>query len=91
MKKSIRLTIQGSVQPVFFNRYVIEEAEKLGVKGFIRNKEDGFIEIFIEGNINEVNQMITACKTGPQYAMIRNSEEKEERFQGFKDFKVMNF
>lgn len=91
MKKSIRLTIQGSIQPVFFNKFIRESAEKYSVKGFIRNKGDGIVEIFVEGNINDVNSMIMACKTGPQHSMIRNTQEKEEKFQGFKEFKTMDF
>jgi len=91
MKKSIRITIQGSMQPVFFNIFIKENADKLGVKGFVRNKEDGQVEIFIEGNMNEVNQMILTCKTGPQHVMIRNVNEKEEKYQGFKDFRIMDF
>ena len=55
MKKSVRLTIQGSMQPVFFNRFVKEKAEALGVRGFVRNKDDGTVEVFLEGNTNEVN------------------------------------
>lgn len=91
MKKSIRIIIRGAIQPVFFNRFIKENAEKLGVRGFVRNQGDGKVEVFIEGNMNEVNEMILACKTGPQHSMIRNIEEKEERFQGFRDFRVMDF
>ena len=91
MKRSVRVTIQGSVQPVFFNRFVKDNAEKLGIKGFIRNKGDGVLEIFIEGNNDEVNEMVEICKAGPQHAMIRSTEEKEEKYQGFKDFRVMDF
>jgi len=91
MKKSIRVIIQGAIQPVFFNRFIKENAEKLGVNGFVRNIGDGKVEVFIEGNLNEVNEMIEVCKKGPQHALIRNTEEREERFQGFRDFRVMNF
>lgn len=91
MKKSIRLTIQGSIQPVFFNRFIRENAEKFGIKGFVRNTGDGRVEVFAEGNIDDVKNMIVACKTGPQHAMIRSTEEREETFQGFRDFKVMDF
>lgn len=91
MKKSVRLTIQGSIQPVFFNKFIRENAEKFSIKGFIRNKGDGIVEIFAEGNMNDVNAMILACKTGPQHSMIRSTQEKEEKFQGFKDFKTMDF
>ncbi|MEK6915812.1 MAG: acylphosphatase [Nanoarchaeota archaeon] len=91
MKKSVRLTIQGSMQPVFFNRFVKEKAEALGVRGFVRNKDDGTVEVFLEGNTNEVNEMILTCKTGPQHAMIRSTNEKEEKFQDFRDFRIMEF
>ena len=79
------------MQPVFFNRFIKENANRLNIKGFIRNKEDGLVEVFIEGNMNEVNEMILACKTGPQHAMIRSATEKEEKYQGFKDFRIMDF
>ena len=58
MKKSIRVIIQGAIQPVFFNRFIKENAEKLGVNGFVRNIGDGKVEVFIEGNLNEVNEII---------------------------------
>ena len=91
MKKSIRITINGSIQPVFFNRFIKENADKLGVKGFVRNAGDGKAEVFLEGNPDSVNEMIPICKKGPQHALIRNAEEKEEKFQDFKEFKIMNF
>ena len=91
MKKSIRITISGSIQPVFFNRFIKENADKLQVKGFVRNAGDGKAEIFLEGNSDSVDALIPICKKGPQHALIRNTEEKEERYQGFTEFKVMNF
>lgn len=89
MKKSVRLFITGSVQPVFFNSFIKENADKLRVKGFVRGMEDGRIEIFIEGNIDNVNQMIPICKRGPEHSMIRNVEEREAHFQGFGEFKIL--
>lgn len=91
MKKSIRVIVSGSIQPVFFNRFIKENADKLGLKGYVRNSGEGKAEIFLEGNSDSVDLMIPICKTGPQHALIRNTEEKEEKFQGFKEFKVMNF
>lgn len=90
MKKSLRLYITGTVQGVFFRAFVKENAEKLNVKGFVRNLEDGRIEAFIEGNPEEVNKMIEICKQGPKHAQIRNVEIKEEKFQGFRDFKALH-
>ena len=90
MKKSVRLYLEGTVQGVFFRNFIKEEAEKNDIRGFVRNLEDGRIEIFLEGDNANVGKMIEICKKGPKYAQIRNVEEKEEKFQDFKNFKVLN-
>ena len=90
MKKSVRLYINGTVQGVFFRAFVKENAERYNVKGFVRNLEDGKIEVFLEGDATNVNKMIELCKKGPKHAQIRNVEIKPERFQDFKVFKVLH-
>jgi len=90
MKKSTRLYITGTVQGVFFRMFIKENAERYNVKGFVRNLEDGRIEIFLEGDVNNVNKMIEICKKGPKHSQIRNVEIKPEKFQEFKVFKVLH-
>jgi len=90
MKKSIRLYISGLVQGIFFRGFIKENAERLNLKGFVRNLEDGRVEVFIEGNSNEVNKMIELCKKGPKHSQVKEVEEKSERFQGLKAFKVLH-
>lgn len=91
MKKALRLYISGSLQSIFFREFIKQNADFYKVKGFMRNREDGKVEIFIEGDSDKVNAMASVCKRGPKYSQIRNIEEKEERFQGFQDFKILNF
>ncbi len=90
MKKSVRLYINGIVQGVFFRMFIKENAERYNVKGFVRNLDDGRIEIFLEGDADNVNKMIELCKKGPKHAQIKNVEIKPERFQDFKTFKVLH-
>jgi acylphosphatase len=90
MKKSIRIYISGVVQGVFFRNYIQENAEKLNIKGFVRNLEDGRIEIFIEGDIDAVKKMLSICEKGPKHSQIRKIEVKPERFQGFRTFKILH-
>ena len=89
MKKSLRLYVTGIVQGIFFRKFIKENAERYNVKGFIRNLEDGRIEIFLEGNTNEVNKMIELCKKGPKHSQIRTVDIKPEKFQDFKEFKIL--
>jgi len=90
MKRAIRVYISGTVQGVFFRSFIKENAEKRGVKGFVRNLEDSRGEVFIEGNPEEVKKMVEICKKGPKHSQIKNVEEKEEKFQGMKTFKVLH-
>ena len=68
MKKSVRLYIKGVVQGVFFRAFLKENAEKLDVRGFTRNLEDGRIEVFLEGDPDKVNKMIELCRKGPKHS-----------------------
>ncbi len=90
MKKSIRLYITGTVQDVFFRGFIKENAERNNIKGFVRNLEDGRVEVFLEGDVDSVNKMIELCKKGPKHAQIKRVEEKPEKFQDFREFKVLH-
>jgi acylphosphatase len=90
MKKSVRVYITGTVQGIFFRMFVKQNAEKLDLKGFVRNLEDGRVEIFLEGDSKNVIKMIELCKKGPKHSQIRNIEIKEEKFQDLKTFKILH-
>ena len=89
MKKAVRLHITGAIQSMFFELFIKQQAEKSGVKGYYRKLEDGRGEVFVEGNLENVNSMVQACKEGPRHSLIRKVDEKEEKFQDFKEFKIM--
>ena len=90
MKKSVRLYITGTVQGVFFRGFIKENAERHNVKGFVRNLDDGRVEIFLEGDSDNVNKMVILCEKGPKHSQIRKVETKAERFQSFREFKVLH-
>ena len=81
MKKAVRLYIKGTVQGIFFRQFIKENAERNDVRGFVRNLEDGRVEIFMEGNIENVDKMIESCKKGPKHSKINNVETREEKVQ----------
>ena len=89
MKKSLRLFISGSVQAMFFKQQLKEHADLHNVKGYVRNTEDGRLEVFLEGDHPNVETMVELCKQGPKHSIIRNVELKDERLQDFKEFKIM--
>ncbi len=90
MKKSLRLYVEGTVQGVFYRNFIKENAEKYGVNGFVRNLEDGRIEVFLEGDSETVNKMIEICQQGPKHSQVKKITMKTEPFQGLKNFKVLH-
>lgn len=91
MKKALRLFLSGSMQSLFYQQFIKNHADEHNVKGFLRIREDSRVEIFLEGQSEDVNAMVAICKQGPKYTTIRAVEEKPERLQDFKEFKVLRF
>lgn len=91
MKKCVRLHLTGTVQSLFFRQFVKSSAEQNNIRGFLRNLEDGRMEILLEGDALDVDNMIAVCSQGPQHAKIRTVDQKEERLQDFKDFRILTF
>jgi acylphosphatase len=90
MKKSIRLYVSGLVQGIVFRGFVKENAERYNVKGFVRNLEDGRVEIFLEGDLDNVKKMIELCKKGPKHSEVKRVEMRVEKFQELKNFKILH-
>jgi acylphosphatase len=76
------------VQGVFFRKFVKENADELGVRGFVRNLNDGDVELVIEGKDEKVNEMLNRCKKGPKHSEITDIEIEEIKYQGFEGFRV---
>ncbi len=56
----------------------------------MRNLEDGRVEVFIEGDNENIDKMIELCNKGPKHSKIDNVEVKEEKIQDFKEFKILH-
>lgn len=91
MRKSVRLTISGSLQERFFKDFIFTQAIEANVKGFVRTKEPSVVEVFLEGMEEHVNLAVESIKSAPKYARIKEFHIKEEKFQDFRDFKMYNF
>ena len=86
--KTIRAYITGTVQGVLFKKYLEEQGNKIGVRGFLRQTEDGRIEIVIEGKDEKVKEMLEICKAGTKHAQVRDVVASEIKYQGFEGFRL---
>jgi acylphosphatase len=81
--------IHGRVQGVFFRASIIELARPLGLKGWVRNRLDGSVEVVAEGDAAAIDALRAYCKKGPPDAIVREFEIIDEPETGeFKAFGV---
>ena len=69
---TLRLRIEGFVQAVGYRNFAIEEARRLCLDGWIRNRSDGSVEALASGNTKTVEAFVTVCMQGPPGARIKN-------------------
>jgi acylphosphatase len=81
--KSVLVRIEGQVQGVWFRAWMMDEATKKGLAGWVRNRRDGSVEALFSGKAEVVDTMIAACRQGPSRAQVSNVRvETAEPFQG---------
>jgi len=78
MQKRYNVIVSGRVQGVSFRWFVARTAERLGVKGWVRNNYDGSVESVVEGEESSVMQFIAEIRRGPSSAMVTDLEISEE-------------
>jgi acylphosphatase len=83
-----RLTVTGRVQGVFFRDCTREHAQSAGVSGSVRNRDDGAVEVVLEGAPDAVERVIAFCRQGPRRADVREVEVVSEQPEGLTAFEV---
>ncbi len=79
------LRISGRVQGVGFRYSMSEEAERLGVTGWVRNRRDGTVEAVLDGTPDAVDAILAWARRGPRGASVTEVEVSEipESFERF--------
>ena len=68
----IHLLIEGRVQHVGFRRFVLRQAERLSLSGWVRNNTDGSVETFARGEQANIVSFIDACQKGCLFSCVVN-------------------
>jgi len=70
----VHLLVKGRVQGVFFRQSTVDEAERLGVAGWVRNLPDGRVEVLAEGGRDALEGLVRFCHRGPPAARVEGVE-----------------
>ena len=82
------MRIYGKVQGVWFRAHTKEMADKLGIKGWVRNVPDGSVEAVFEGDDESVEKIIEWCHRGPPLARVEGVEVEYEEPRGEEKFEI---
>lgn len=79
--RCVRVLISGRVQGVCFRAFTREEANRLGLAGWVRNLRDRRVEALFEGERELVEEMIEWCWRGSPYGRVTDVQVIEEAIQ----------
>jgi acylphosphatase len=78
--------VRGRVQGVGFRYFVEHAANALGLSGWVRNADDGSVEVYAAGNPAQLSELAGLLRKGPRWAEVRGVDESEapvEEHRGF--------
>lgn len=85
---AVQAQVHGMVQGVGFRWSCVQQAEQLGVAGWVRNLADGSVELWAEGDEQAVAALLEWCRTGPRWARVEHVETLAVAPQGLQGFRV---
>jgi acylphosphatase len=74
------------VQGVGFRWFVEKAANELGVRGWVRNEDDGRVQVYATGTLEQLNRLAALLYRGPRAAEVRGVEEQEAPVQQLSSF-----
>ena len=85
----VRVLVSGKVQGVWFRESTRQEAERLGVSGWVRNLPDGRVEGLFAGPAAAVDALVAWCQRGPPAAQVSGVEAAPQPGPAESGFRVL--
>jgi acylphosphatase len=80
--RAFHASVEGEVQGVGFRYSAVREASSLGIMGWVRNAEDGTVEVWAEGGEEALDAFQKWLRIGPSAAWVRNVKLSRESPRG---------
>jgi acylphosphatase len=85
---AVHMFVHGRVQGVFYRANTKKAADGLGLAGWVKNCEDGSVEIHAEGDKKKLEELIEWCRHGPALASVSNVDLSWIAPEGLRSFDI---
>jgi DNA ligase D-like protein (predicted 3'-phosphoesterase) len=85
---AVRAVVHGDVQGVGFRDATVRRARRLGVMGWVRNGEDGGVQVHAEGAADAVEQLLAFLRDGPPLAVVAAVVVEQVPGEGHEQFAI---
>jgi acylphosphatase len=80
--------VRGRVQGVGFRYFVEHSAKALAIRGWVRNDDDGTVEVYAEGTSAQLSDLAGLLRQGPRWAEVRGVDESDAALEHHSGFSV---
>ena len=81
-ERRLHAVVHGEVQGVGFRYFVQRRARDLGLRGWVRNNDDGSVELVAEGSPRALDELERAIGEGPRMARVTRVEARRSEATG---------
>jgi acylphosphatase len=83
-----RYFVRGRVQGVGYRWFVQKTAADLGLTGYVRNLDDGRVEVYAVGSEAALSELAGLLRTGPRWSEVRGVDEQEAAVEKRSSFQI---
>jgi acylphosphatase len=88
-QRARRWFVRGRVQGVGFRYFAQRAAEEFGLAGYVRNLDDGRVEVYALGPEDQLSQLAARLHRGPRWADVHGVDEQEAEPLPYRSFEVV--
>ncbi len=87
-KICVHAIVSGHVQGVFYRDSTRKQAHSLNIKGWVKNRDDGTVEVMACGKNNDVQKLMAWLWEGPPASSVSHVETQKKSWEEYKDFQI---
>ncbi len=89
-QKRVHFIVRGRVQGVYFRAATQREARRLGITGWVKNRNDGSVEVVAEGDEDSIKELTGWASHGPSAARVDSVDVRWRGYTGeFAEFSIL--